>query len=106
VPPTDTRLVVFHTPGPRWKPGVDFRSQPGVAGHVAHYGKLMEQGRLDMGGPFLSKDAGGMMVASSDVTLDQLEAFASTDPAVASGLLHYEIRSWYVAMNSSRETTR
>jgi uncharacterized protein YciI len=98
---TDTRLVVLHTPGPKWKRGVDFREQPGVGAHVAHYAILMAQGRLEMGGPFLSDDNGGMMVATPDVSLDELEAFASADPAVKSGLLHYEIRTWYVPMRKS-----
>lgn len=93
-----THLVVLHAPGPGWQPGVDFREQPGVSEHVAHYGQLMERGRLEMGGPFLSADSGGMMVATPDVGFDELDAFASHDPAVESGLLTYEIRAWYVPM--------
>lgn len=98
---TNTRLVVFHTPGPNWKPGVDFRDQPDVADHVTHYGTLLAQGGLEMGGPFLSGEGGGMMVATPEVDLDRLDAFASADPAVKSGLLTYQIRTWYVPMSKS-----
>ena len=76
------RYVVFHRPGPRWKPGVDFREQDGVREHVQHYLKFHEQGRLELGGPFLLQDAGGMMVATKDVSREELESFAAADPAV------------------------
>ena len=75
------RYVVFHRPGPQWKPGVDFREQDGVAKHVRHYRKLHEQGKLVRGGPFLLQDAGGMMIATKEVQREELEAFAADDPA-------------------------
>jgi uncharacterized protein YciI len=92
------RYVVFHTPGPAWKHGVDFREQDGVGEHVQHYLKLHEQGKLELGGPFLLQDAGGMMVATRDVSQEELESFAAADPAVKAGLLHYEVRPWLTAM--------
>ena len=95
---TAIRYVVFHTPGPAWLEGVDFRDQPGVGAHVIHYRKLLEQGRLALGGPYLVQDAGGMMVTVPGLDLEDVEAFAAADPAVHSGLLKYEIRPWYTAM--------
>ena len=92
------RYVVFHTPGPRWQSGLDFREQDGVREHVEHYLKFHEQGRLELGGPFLLADTGGMMVAIKDVSQEELEAFAAADPAVQSGLLVYEVRPWLTAM--------
>ena len=92
------RFVVFHLPGPKWQAGVDFREQPGVMEHVMHYGKLFGQGKLEIGGPFLIQDAGGMMVTTPDVTRDEIDAFAAADPAVQAGLLQYEIRPWYTPM--------
>lgn len=92
------RYVVFHTPGPAWQAGVDFREQPGVGDHVAHFQKLLSQGLLELGGPFLVQDAGGMMVTKLGVALDEIEAFAAADPAVRSGLLEYLVRPWFTAM--------
>lgn len=92
------RYVVFHTPGPEWKGGVDFREQEGVHEHVAHYSALHEQGGLELGGPFLIENGGGMMVTAAGVERETIEAFAAADPAVQSGLLDFEIRPWYVAM--------
>lgn len=92
------RYVVFHKPGSKWQRGVDFREQAGVGEHVQHYLKFHEQGKLELGGPFLLQDAGGMMVATKDVSEEELETFAAADPAVQSGLLVYEIRPWLTAM--------
>ena len=96
--PPNIRYVVFHKPGPQWQHGIDFREQAGVEQHVQHYLKLHEQGKLELGGPFLLQDAGGMMVATKDVSQSELETFAASDPAVQSGLLTYEIRPWLTAM--------
>ena len=92
------RYVVFHRPGPTWQAGVDFREQEGVREHVQHYLKFHEQGKLELGGPFLLENAGGMMVATRDVSREELESLAAADPAVHSGLLLYEIRPWLTAM--------
>src|SRR5688572_6004522 len=96
--PPSIRHVVFHRPGPKWQYGLDFREQDGVREHVEHYLKFHQQGKLELGGPFLIQDAGGMMVATKDVSRDELESFAAADPAVQSGLLLYEIRPWLTAM--------
>jgi uncharacterized protein YciI len=69
-----------------------------VGQHVQHYLKLQQQGKLELGGPFLLQDTGGMMVATRDVSQQELDAFAASDPAVQSGLLVYEIRPWLTAM--------
>ena len=44
------------------------------------------------------QDAGGMMVAIKEVSLEELEAFAASDPAVKAGLLVYEVRPWLTVM--------
>jgi uncharacterized protein YciI len=99
------RQVVFRSPGPRWRPGRDYREQTEemVVGHVKHYAKLHEDGKLLLGGPFTDADSGGMMSAADGVTREQLEEFVASDPAVHSGLLVYSVRTWYVAMSSHTE---
>jgi len=96
--PRPVRYVIFHRPGPKWKYGVDYREQDGVDEHVQHYLKFHEQGRLQLGGPFLLADTGGMMVTAKGIPQDEIEAFAAADPGVKSGLLLYEIRPWMTAM--------
>ena len=92
------RHVVIHKPGPNWQTGVDFREQPGVMEHVKHYAMLHEQGKLLMGGPFMDPNSGGMMVAIEAVTKEELVSFANQDPAIQSGLLTFEVKTWYIPM--------
>ena len=94
------KQVVIHSPGANWKAGANFQEQPEeiVKEHVQHYSKLHESGKLLLGGPFVDIDAGGMMIATEDVTRKELEAFAAADPAVKAGLLSFDIKTWYVAM--------
>lgn len=101
-PPPDIRYVVLHRPGPAWRTGVDPREQLGIAEHVRHYRQLAERGALEMGGPYLDAGGGGMMVPTAGASEAEIRAFAAADPAVASGLLEFEIRPWYVAMQRAR----
>lgn len=96
----ELKQVVLHSPGPNWQNGANFRDQPEstVREHVQHYAKFYEQGKLLLGGPFNDIDSGGMMIASKEVTREELEEFAASDPAVIAGLLNFEVRTWYVAM--------
>jgi uncharacterized protein YciI len=98
----DIRYVVIHRPGPSWKPGVDFREQPGVVAHVKHYRQFHEAGRMEIGGPYLD-NSGGMMIPVAGESKEAVEEFAAKDPAVKSGLLEFEVKPWLVAMNRHDE---
>ena len=94
----DIRHVVLHRPGPAWLPGKTLFDQPGVRAHVAHYRQLLESGKLELGGPHLDAQGGGMMVPAVGVPEDEIRAFAAADPAVQSGVLTFEIRPWLIGM--------
>jgi len=96
------QYVILHTPGPTWARGVDFREQNGVQEHVNHYRQVHEAGKLQLGGPFLTPDSGGMMIPVQGLSEDDVRWIAETDPAVKSGLLKAEVRPWYVAMSQER----
>lgn len=90
--------VLFHTPGPAWKPGISFREQPGIEAHVGYMAGLLEKGLMVMGGPFLD-DSGGMMISRLP-TLEAARRIAEADPAVQAGLLEVEVKRWLVPMSS------
>jgi uncharacterized protein YciI len=94
----DVRFVILHRPGPAWKRGVEFREQPGVRDHVEHYRAVHAKGLLQMGGPYLTPDSGGMMVPVAGISEEEVRRIAESDPAVKAGLLEVEVRPWYVAM--------
>lgn len=98
--PKPTPFVVVHSPGPKWKAGVPAFEQSGLELHVAHYSKLLKQGKLLMGGPFLDRTSGGMMIAQPGTTEQELRAFAAEDPAVKSGLLNFKVRPWLAALHN------
>ncbi len=95
-----TQYVVVHSPGPAWKADVPVFEQEGLRLHVAHYATLHAAGKLVMGGPFLDVASGGMMIAAPNVEEEELRSFAAADPAVASGLLAFEVRPWLVGMRA------
>lgn len=95
----DVRYVVIHTPGPGWLPGRSLFEQPGVKEHVAHYRKLLDAGKLSLGGPYLDSQGGGMMIPAQGVSQAEIAAFAAEDPAVKSGLLLVEVRPWFIGMS-------
>jgi uncharacterized protein YciI len=96
----DKRFVVFHMSGPIWQAGKSLFEQPGVMEHIGHYKKLLDAGKLSMGGPHLDDRAGGMMIPAAGVTEAEITAFAAEDPAVKSGLLRFEVRPWLVGMSA------
>jgi uncharacterized protein YciI len=93
-------LAVRHLPGKAWVPGLDPRRQPGIEAHVGHYAALLEAGKLVLGGPFLEADAGGFAVAAPGVGCEELAAFAAADPAVAAGLIRFELLTWFAPMRN------
>jgi uncharacterized protein len=90
--------VLFHTPGPTWKDGTDFREQPGVLDHVNYMAGFMENNMLAIGGPFLD-NTGGMMVLKAD-SQEEAESIANADPSVHAGLLKVTVKPWYVPMET------
>ena len=97
----DIRYVVFHTPGPNWKPGVPVFQQEGLQAHVQYFHGLLDSGKLVLGGPFLDEAAGGMMIPEPGLTRQDIEAFAMADPTVVSGLLRASVREWLVGMKKA-----
>ncbi|ODU08576.1 MAG: hypothetical protein ABS84_11935 [Rubrivivax sp. SCN 71-131] len=93
-------LVVLHSPGPSWEPGLPLTQQLGVREHEAHYAELARQGQLLMGGPFADGAGGGLMIFKPGIEEDTLRMHALTDPAVESGLLQFEIRPWQIGFKA------
>jgi uncharacterized protein YciI len=97
-PMPELRYVIVHKPGPSWKAGVSAFEQPGLQAHVEHFRKLLQEGKLVMGGPFVDGASGGMMLPEAGISEAEITKFASEDPAVKSGLLIFEVRPWLAAL--------
>lgn len=94
----DVRYVVVHRPGPNWLAGKGMFEQPGLRDHVAHYQKLLDAGKLALGGPYLDANGGGMMIPEKGMSQAEITQFAAEDPAVRSGLLLAEVRPWLIGL--------
>jgi len=92
------RYLIVHLPGPQWRAGVAFQEQPGIEGHLQHYRKLYESGKLEKGGPFVEGAMGGMMIPVAGLGKEELRRFAAQDPAVKAGLLNFELWGWQLHM--------
>ena len=96
-----TRHVVFHYPASGWRTGVAPVHQPGVDDHVRYLQSLDSSGAIVMAGPFMDTDCGGMLVLHERIGRDEAIAIATADPAVASGLIRYEVRTWHVTFEAT-----
>ncbi len=97
----DIRYVVIHSPGPAWKTGRPIFEQAGVGEHIDHFRQLLDDGRLEMGGPFLDAAGGGMMIPVAGLTESEIVEFANADPTVASGLLRFQVRASFGAAGAA-----
>ena len=100
----DIRFVVVHRPGPAWETGKSMFEQACIAEHVEHYRQWLDAGKLALGGPHLDSTGGGMMIPAAGVSEEDVERFASEDPAVKSGTLLAEVRPWLIGMASTTIT--
>jgi uncharacterized protein YciI len=67
------------------------------AGHLANIGRLYNEGKLKVAGPFGEKgDWVGLFILDC-ATKEEAEGLLKTDPAIAAGRLAYEIKAWYTA---------
>lgn len=68
-----------------------------MKGHLANIGKLAEEGKLAIAGPFLEKNKEnyrGMFIFNTK-SKEEAESWVKTDPAVKAGVFDYEILPWY-----------
>jgi uncharacterized protein YciI len=94
------RFVIFHKPGPNWREDVSAIHQHGVSEHLQYLGDLERRGQIQFGGPFVEDGMGGMVIAASGVDENIAYAIGINDPAVASGLIHFEVRRWMITLGA------
>ncbi|WP_288443960.1 YciI family protein [uncultured Chryseobacterium sp.] len=68
-----------------------------MKGHMSNIGKLANEGKIVIAGPFLEKNKEnyrGMFIFNTK-SKEEAEQWVKTDPAVQAGVFSYEIFPWY-----------
>lgn len=68
-----------------------------MKGHMENIGKLADEGKIIVAGPFLEKNKEnyrGMFIFNTK-SKEEAEQWVKTDPAVQAGVFSYEIFPWY-----------
>ncbi|MBL0031652.1 MAG: hypothetical protein IPP27_05510 [Bacteroidetes bacterium] len=87
-------FLVILTKGPNRTQDSTTASQIQAA-HMKNIGKLYEEGKLDLAGPFMDDgDWRGVFVFNVP-TQEEVEKLLQTDAAISSGRLSYIIHPWY-----------
>lgn len=65
-------------------------------GHMANIGKLAQEGKLVVAGPFMKNDRNyrGIYIFNVE-TIEEAKALVATDPAIKANLLEAELTPWY-----------
>jgi uncharacterized protein len=66
------------------------------AGHMANIGRLADEGKLAVAGPFMKNDKGyrGLYIFNTKTT-EEAQKIVETDPAVKSGILVPDMTPWF-----------
>jgi uncharacterized protein YciI len=71
--------------------------------HLANIGRLYNEGKLKVAGPFGDDGKWIGLFILDCATREEAEKLVKTDPAVAAGRLVYEIHPWYTVPTASFE---
>ena len=88
------RVLARIVPGPAWLPGKSvYRQGLPIEAHLAFMRTQFDKGALLMGGPSAKGMSGFAVLDVAD--LSAAESLAQADPAVAVGVLAYELHEWH-----------
>lgn len=89
-----TYVMAFLKRGPN-RPSDSTQSAELMRAHMDNIGRLAEEGKLIVAGPFYGEgDLRGIYIFDTD-NLDSAKAFTETDPAIIHGSLEMELLKWY-----------
>lgn len=91
------------TRGPKAGTGTKEEAQQYQRGHMDNMQRLADAGKLLVAGPFADGgDWRGIFILKC-TSLDEAKALVATDPAVAAGRLHADVRPWMTAKGYIRD---
>jgi uncharacterized protein YciI len=91
-------FAIIYEPGPKWAKGVSIFDQD-LQEHGEYMQKLLDTGKLELGGPF-SDSSGGMAIVLVD-SEDEASAIMKADPAIKKGIFTAKVRPWYIVFRAT-----
>ncbi len=87
------RFVILYAPGESWVKGKSIYEQP-LMDHAKYMQKLMDEGKLLLGGPFTDSSGGEAVVECADAK--EAQAILEADPAVTAKVMSAAAHEWHV----------
>jgi len=87
-------VIAFLKKGPNRSTDIAVTSKLQVA-HMANIGRLANEGKLAIAGPFLDNDELRGIYIFNVETIEEAKALTETDPAIKAGSLIMELHLWY-----------
>ena len=86
-------FAILYAPGPNWIKGKPIFEQD-LQEHGQYMAKLLDQGHLELGGPFTDSSGGMAIITAKDN--DEAADILKNDPGVTKGIFTATLRPWYV----------
>jgi uncharacterized protein len=72
-----------------------------MKGHLANIGKLYNDGKLKVAGPFANDENWQGIFIFDCASQAEVETLLKTDPAIKAGRLNFDIKAWYTEPSGS-----
>jgi uncharacterized protein YciI len=86
-------FVILYEPGANWIKGKSIYEQD-LFEHGQYIAKLLDQGHLELGGPFSDSSGGMAIITAKD--MDEAQNILKNDPGVTMGIFHATVRPWNI----------
>ena len=91
-PPQQTFAIIYQ-PGPNWIKGRSIYEQD-LYEHGQYMAKLLDQGHLQLGGPFSDSTGGMAIITARDA--DEAANILKNDPSITKGVFVATVRPWNI----------
>jgi uncharacterized protein len=91
--PEPQTFAILYAPGPNWIKGKPIFEQD-LQEHGQYMAKLLDQGHLELGGPFTDSSGGMAIITAKDG--NEAATILKNDPGVTKGIFTATLRPWYI----------
>jgi uncharacterized protein YciI len=94
-------FAIIYAPGPNWIQGRSIFDQD-LMQHAQYMQKLLDQGKLELGGPFSDSTGGMAIIDATDPTAAR--NIMENDPAILNGIFTAKVHPWFIVFRARRES--